>query len=224
MEGHTTTWSVGPDHGLLWLLFSWIPLFSAIVLSQSDLKFLELKVINFTKMGRTVLVLYHLDGCLRQSSSPAVVQDVWQSHLLTFSTATCGQCFSEFLICFSLWFYVPGVDITVKNLKSCWLTYFPAYWLIKQMCLVGPRNRHIHSPVRAAPCQQAFRFSWDGSAQRGMCTGLFDAMQVSGFPPEDPVLPAYGECSVPQVQHHDFLWKFIVLGLCVFELAFSGIF
>lgn len=37
------------------------------------------------------------------------------------------------------------VDITVKSLKSCWLTYFPAYWLIKQMCLVGLRDRHIPS-------------------------------------------------------------------------------
>lgn len=58
-----------------------------------------------------------------------------------------------------------------------------------------------------------------------MCTGLFDAMLVSGFYPEDPVLPAdHGECSVPQVQHHNFLWKLIMLELWVSELAFSGIF
>lgn len=48
---------------------------------------------------------------------------------------------------------------------------------------------------------------------------------VSGFHPKHPALPAdRGECSVPQVQHHDFLLELIVLELWVSEPPFGGIF
>lgn len=144
MEGPRTTWSVRTDQELLWLLLSWVTVFfQPLCWVQYDLKFLKLEVSSFTKMGRTVLVLYHLDGCLSQWTLQLcrMCGNHTSCHSAQRSVASVSVSFSFVFPCG----LCSRVDITVMNLKSCWLTYFLAYWLIKQMCLVGPRDRHIHS-------------------------------------------------------------------------------